>query len=279
LSRNRIIHALTAKLFIAQCTLERGGTWQGTLENLRHGWSSVFCCDDGSEAVRQLVQRGAVAIRHTDLRNLDALQNPSLTFFDFDTEYPKHEKIAIRIGLQTSERFKIKIRNPYWSKKTKISVKDHFAQANEGYIEIEREWKNGDMIALTLDMRTQAIYPTPYGSQILMNKIIWEKDITIPCFDKEDPIAKNHVALRYGPIMLAQDNRLGYSVDDPVCVAIHTDGYVDALLFKEKKASFDTIVEAGIPLSNGTYMPVVDYASAGKLWTEKSKMAVWILSC
>jgi hypothetical protein len=55
------------------------------------------------------------------------------------------------------------------------------------------------------------------------------------------------------------------------------DGYVDSLLFEREYASFDTIVAAGIPLLDGSYMPVVDYASAGKLWTKESEMAVWML--
>ena len=178
--------------------------------------------------------------------------------------------------MKTPENFTIKIRNPYWSKKTEMMVNGNCLDVNEGYIAIEREWKNGDAISLELDMRTWAIYPIPYGSQILMNKIIWEKDITVPCFDREDPLAKNHIALRRGPVMLAQDNRLGYSVDDAVSVAVNAKGTVDVMLSREKKAPFDAVIEAEVPLSDGTYMPVVDYASAGRLWTEESKMAVWM---
>ena len=48
-------------------------------------------------------------------------------------------------------------------------------------------------------------------------------------FDREDPIAKNHIALRRGPLMLAQENRLGYSVDKPVDIAVKDDGYVDTI--------------------------------------------------
>ena len=196
--------------------------------------------------------------------------------FDFATAYPKHGKTEIRIGLEVSESFKIKVRNPYWSQKTALEVNGKSLNVNEGYTEIEREWKDGDTVTLTLDMRTQAIYPIPYGSQILMNKVVWAKDITVPCFDAEDPIAKDHIALRRGPIMLAQDSRLGYSLSRAVSVQVREDGYVDVLLPKEKIAVFDALVEAEIPLSDGTYMPAVDYASAGKLWNEKNEMAVWM---
>lgn len=195
---------------------------------------------------------------------------------DFDTEYPKYGQVNIKLVIHTPETFKIKLRNPAWSKMTSLTVNGVDWKVRSGFIEIEREWKNGDMISLELDMRTQAVYPIPYGSQIVMNKIIWEKDITVPCFDREDPLAKNHIALRRGPIMLAQDSRLGYSILKPMDIVVGADGYVDVFLSKKKVAPFDTIVEVGIPLSNGSYIPVVDYASAGKLWTKESMVAVWM---
>ena len=43
LSRNRVIHALGLKTFVAQATAGMGGTWDGTVKNLRFGWSGVFC--------------------------------------------------------------------------------------------------------------------------------------------------------------------------------------------------------------------------------------------
>lgn len=51
LSRNRIIHALGDGTLVAQCRLEMGGTWSGTTQNLRRGWSPVTCFEDGSAAM------------------------------------------------------------------------------------------------------------------------------------------------------------------------------------------------------------------------------------
>ena len=60
LRRNRVIHSMGLLTFVAQCTLEKGGTWDGTTKNLRHFWSPVVCCQDGSEAALELVQMGAL---------------------------------------------------------------------------------------------------------------------------------------------------------------------------------------------------------------------------
>lgn len=62
LSRNRIIHALGARTFVAQCSFGKGGTWDGTTKNLQNGWSPVYCYDDGSAAARELIALGAEPI-------------------------------------------------------------------------------------------------------------------------------------------------------------------------------------------------------------------------
>ena len=73
LSRNRCIHALGQMVFVAQSSLQTGGTWDGTVKNLRFGWSSVVCFRDGSEASRQLEQMGAYLVGMEDLKDLTAL--------------------------------------------------------------------------------------------------------------------------------------------------------------------------------------------------------------
>lgn len=76
LSRNRCIHALGRMVFIAQSDLQKGGTWSGTVKNLRFGWSSVACFRDGSEAAAQLEQMGAYQIGLEDLQDFACLQMP-----------------------------------------------------------------------------------------------------------------------------------------------------------------------------------------------------------
>jgi predicted Rossmann fold nucleotide-binding protein DprA/Smf involved in DNA uptake len=81
LSRNRIIHALGEKVLVAQCALGMGGTWSGTVRNLKENWSPVFCFRDGSEATMQLEQLGACGIDLQDLGNFNELQPRAVTFF------------------------------------------------------------------------------------------------------------------------------------------------------------------------------------------------------
>lgn len=73
LSRNRIIHSLGCMTFVAQASLGTGGTWDGTIRNLRAGWNNVFCFSDGSEAFTQLVQMGAQGMTMEQLRDWKTL--------------------------------------------------------------------------------------------------------------------------------------------------------------------------------------------------------------
>lgn len=197
--------------------------------------------------------------------------------FRMETTYPVSGRIKITIDMEESERFELLIRIPAWSIQTEMTVNGEAVEAENGYTKIERNWQTGDVVELQLDMRTKAIYPVSYGHQVLMNKVVWGANYMVPTYDEEDPTAKNHMALRRGPVILAQENRLGYSVDEPVDISINKGGYVDVAFPEKKIAPYENILELVVPLMDGTGMHVTDYASAGKLWTEESKMAAWML--
>ena len=83
LSRNRVIHSLGAVTLVAQCSLGKGGTWDGTIKNLHHGYSPVCCYADSSAAAAELVQRGAMPITMEHLGDFEALQKKQQNLFEF----------------------------------------------------------------------------------------------------------------------------------------------------------------------------------------------------
>lgn len=82
ISRNRVIHALGAVTLAAQCTLGKGGTWDGSVKNLRYGWSTLCVFDDCSPGARELAQMGALSVSFQDLENLGQLANCQKSLFD-----------------------------------------------------------------------------------------------------------------------------------------------------------------------------------------------------
>ena len=82
ISRNRVIHALAEKTFVAQCGYQTGGTWDGTVKNLRFGYSAVYCFADGSPAQQLLEQMGAECIVVGQLADISCLQKLNRGFFE-----------------------------------------------------------------------------------------------------------------------------------------------------------------------------------------------------
>ena len=194
------------------------------------------------------------------------------------TDYPCGGTVTFSLTLIAPESFTLSIRNPQWSKRSVLTVNGENVPVSDGYISMTREWKNKDRLSLSLDMRTEVIRPIPYGEMILMNKVIWGKNYMISTFDREDPSAHLHRAFRRGPLVLAQDERLGYSTKEAIKLQENDDGTVDATVPKDSTVPFRHILEVTLSLANGTSLTLVDYASAGKLYTDEYKMAAWILT-
>ena len=73
LRRNRVIHCLGEITFAAQCTLEKGGTWDGSVRNLKKLWSPLYCFDDGSQAMQELECMGASLVETPELSDFPKL--------------------------------------------------------------------------------------------------------------------------------------------------------------------------------------------------------------
>lgn len=78
LGRNRFIHAMGEKTLVAQTSFGKGGTWNGSLDNLQHEYSPLFVFDDKSEGAQALCARGATPVQA--LTSLQALTPAQLSF-------------------------------------------------------------------------------------------------------------------------------------------------------------------------------------------------------
>lgn len=82
LSRNRLIHCMGRLTLVAQCRKEKGGSWDGSVNNLRNNWSPLYCFDDGSEGANALINRGASPVTDRHLTDFVSLIENGLNFFD-----------------------------------------------------------------------------------------------------------------------------------------------------------------------------------------------------
>lgn len=104
--------------------------------------------------------------------------------FSQETKYPEEGKILFRVKQIESFRYTVKLRIPFWSKKTKVLLNGREVEVEvdeKGYLSLNRKWNNGDIIELWLDLS---------GRIITIER------------------CANFKAIMVGPIVLAFDNRL-----------------------------------------------------------------------
>lgn len=166
-----------------------------------------------------------------------------------ETSYPAGGETDILIHTVREVSFLLRLRIPSFAESGKVLVNE---EEQEGvcpgsFLELRRSWKDGDRIRISLCFAPRLVY----GME-----------------NQEDPGSSRHVAVLYGPLVLARDRRLG-AEGTPVRVE---DGKVSV------RPTY-----AGIPCQccftvamGGEEFLMIDYASAGKTWRRDSQMEVWM---
>lgn len=182
-------------------------------------------------------------------------ENGNSISFVCDTEYPAQGNIAYTVTLDAPERMGFRFRIPEWSRQSVIAVNGENAviTSDSGYFTVEREWKNGDVIAITLDMSTYLIR----GSSECSN-----------------PNGIYNVVVKRGPVVYARDYRLeGDGMFSPLVFAVNEDGTLNA---ETEDGEFPSQCQLSVGLADGTTVSLVDYGSAGKTMDDDSVMCLWI---
>lgn len=169
-----------------------------------------------------------------------------------ETAYPKDGNIRILLSVPRTEKFTLRLRIPEWSENTSLTVNGvPFERLFPGsYAAINREWAGDSELRLSLDTGVKVILPEEIGLN-----------------NAEYP----YFALRSGAVILAPDARLGTDVDAPVPLDV-TDLHVEAV----EETRLPNQLAFRLTLTDGTVLPLIDYASAGKTWDERSKTAAWM---
>lgn len=79
-------------------------------------------------------------------------------------DYPWSGAIKLAVEPERPTTFALRLRIPSWARNTACTVNGEpvdTTKRNRGYVEIEREWKNGDAVALELPMPVERLYAHP----------------------------------------------------------------------------------------------------------------------
>lgn len=167
------------------------------------------------------------------------------------TEYPRSEQVLIRVNPQQSEKFALNLRMPSWSEKTIVKVNGKKVQeiTPGTYKSIEREWKAGDQVEVTFEMKCRLI-DAPKGS---------------------NRAGDHFQAVIWGPIVLARDENIDPNYNQPVQVKADKTGLVKV---KRVTPTLDaTRLEFVVPTTDGE-IRMTDYASING-WSGK-KVCTWL---
>ncbi|HWB24971.1 MAG TPA: beta-L-arabinofuranosidase domain-containing protein [Chitinophagaceae bacterium] len=173
-----------------------------------------------------------------------------------ETSYPADGSIELHINPSLPINTTVYLRIPSWSSKTTIQVNG--SAINEpitagGYVALQREWKAGDVIHLTFDMRGRVL--------TLRNNYAQYK------------------AVMRGPIVLARDSRFGnYDIDDEFTNSGNDSTFINltpislpgvwlAYTYNFTTGTGEDPVQLNVPL--------VDFSSAGNEWKASNRYRVW----
>lgn len=79
MNRNKYIYASSKATFVVASDYNKGGTWTGARENMRHSWTKTFIKQDiKSKGVQELIKLGAYPIENLEGENLVNLINSNV---------------------------------------------------------------------------------------------------------------------------------------------------------------------------------------------------------
>jgi len=163
----------------------------------REGTPELNCCSVNtprgfgmlSDWALMKEQEGGLILNYYGPSTLTAKLKPGLSVtLTQETEYPVDGKIVISVKPSRSAAFSLKLRIPHWSAKTRVTLNgEAISSVKAGnYLTIDRKWKSGDRIHVTLDMSLH----------------LW----------RGEQECKGLASVYRGPILLAYDHR--YNLDD-----------------------------------------------------------------
>ena len=126
----------------------------------RPAWFECACCPPN--VMRQVASLGAYLATH-DAHGVQLHQfMPSTLRFPLDggeveletsTEYPLDGVVTVRVTATPETGWTLALRRPDWARQASVTVNGEEVSAEpgeRGYIEIEREWRPGDVVVVTL---------------------------------------------------------------------------------------------------------------------------------
>ncbi|MBE6560990.1 MAG: hypothetical protein E7662_07675 [Ruminococcaceae bacterium] len=161
---------------------------------------------------------------------------------------------VMTVSLIGSEAFTLSLRIPGWSRAAEVRVNGREVPdvtAGE-YLHIARTWSDGDVIEVD------------FGQPVIVYRGAVLED---------DPASEHHAAIQVGALILARDARISDDVGKPIRLKLDANG--DPIVKPASRPDFPTQGSWEVETADGV-IRMIDYASAGKTWSDESRMECWM---
>lgn len=216
--------------------------------------NSLFCVCQYIELVTMSHDDGLAFNLYFDGNGFGYLSNGHKVEYTVSTRYPIENEVSIKLKLIRKEEFTLLFRIPSYSTNTLVHVNGVVVNGVKAgdYLELTREWDTNDEITLSFDMRAYLVY----GSESCSN-----------------PFAKYNVCVKRGPLTFARDSRIDCDIFKPLEFVVDDENYLDASIVKLPIKSQTGLK---LKLTDGSFITLIDYGSAGKTESAESIMCTWI---
>lgn len=156
------------------------------------------------------------------------------------TSYPLNGDIRIKVSPKETEEFALKLRIPYWSARSSVSVNGKVVDGVQAgqYLAIKRRWKSGDTVNVSLDMSLH----------------YW----------KGEKESEGKTSIYYGPILLTYDRR--YNTMDPDALpALDASNLSGTMVSYKGRVAPILLME--FEAADGKALRLCDFGSAGQAGT------------
>ena len=146
---------------------------------------------------------GLVAMLYGPCTLNTKIKNDTSVTINCKTTYPFEETIRMEVDPEKSVNFPLHLRIPLWCEKPSVKINGQAVAANidSGYCTIERTWKKGDIVELTMPMKARVLHgretpfpDNPYFTGPTSRKLAKLKNVYL-----KNPYA----SVQYGPLLFA----------------------------------------------------------------------------
>ena len=141
------------------------------------------------------------------------VRDAGIVRLDQRTEYPFDGEVAVHVTPERTATFKIHVRIPQWAVDASVQVNGASIGAEVAagaYLPIQREWRKGDVLALSLPMRPQVHFRTHSSTQ--ESRAPDDEPI------RQEVMHLDYLAVTRGPLVYATGLIDGYKIEETLRV-------------------------------------------------------------